>query len=72
MKTHFLIVYVIDNPEKLFKSAIIGIDIKNPDGLFEEDLVELAFKKVEQKYPNNELTLLDYKRIDYDIEFIDV
>lgn len=71
MKTYFLITYVIDAPKKPIKSAIIGVNIDNSNSLI-TDLAELAFKKVEQKYPDNKLHWIDYTCISHSIEFIDV
>ena len=72
MKTYFLIIYTIDIPGKPIKSAIVSIDLKNSDDWLIKDLAELAFEKIEQRYPDNKLFLIDYKCLGHNIEFIDI
>lgn len=71
MKTYFLITYIVDSPKNPVKSAIIGVNIDNSNGLI-KDLAKMAFEKIRQKYPNNKLLWIDYTHIGHSIEFIDV
>lgn len=71
MKTYFLITYIVDSPKNPVKSAIIGVNIDNSNGLI-KDLAKMAFEKIRQKYPNNKLIWIDSIHISHSIEFIDV
>lgn len=66
MKTYIMINFAIDDINKTVNSALVGIDSDHCDNdclIRELAIVRLAFNKLEKKYPDNKLTLIDYTYI---------